>query len=30
MFMQAYEDFLYLKKIFQNVHSRFLDALDKL
>ena len=30
MFMQIYQEISYLKVIFQNVHSRFLDALDHL
>ena len=30
MFMQNQQENLYLKKIFQNVHSRFLDALEHL
>ena len=30
MFMQTHQEILYLKEIFQNIHSRFLDALDHL
>ena len=30
MFMQTHQEILYLKEIFQNVHSRCLDALDHL
>ena len=26
--MQTHQEILYLKKIFQNMHLRFLDALD--
>ena len=30
MFMQTHQEMLYLKEIFQNMHSRFADALDHL
>ena len=30
MFMQINQEILYLKEIFQNVHSRFIDALGHL
>ena len=30
MFMQTHQEILHLKEIFQNTHSRFLDALDYL
>ena len=28
MFMQTHQELLYHKKIFQNMHSGFLDSLD--
>ena len=30
MFMKTHQEILYLEEIFQNVHLRFLDALDHL
>ena len=30
MFIQTHQEMLYLKEVFQNVHLRFLDALDLL
>ena len=30
MFLQAYQEALYLKEIFKNVYLRFLDALNHL
>ena len=30
VFLQAHQEILYLKEIFQNIHSKFLDALDHL